>query len=165
MPASEPNWDPLFQTLCQQPFQIALVCTGGGAGAIAKCFRRSGASCNFVDAAIPYSRAASDEYLGAPTNDSRASKEFAQRLASAAFARAIRLSEVDAPVAVGIGLVAVLPTLPANDVEERIHVAMHRQGDQQVWSTELEKGTQTRESAEAIADEMLLRALEYLVKP
>ena len=163
MPAPDPNWNHLFQLLSQHPLQIAVVCTGGGAGAIAKCFRRSGASRNFVDASIPYSRAASAHYLDATPLGSYASSEFAGQLAAAAFQRATNLSEIEYGIAVGVGLAAALPTEPANDVEERIHVAIHCRAEQKGWSRFLEKATQTRESAEQIADQMIFDAIMHVV--
>jgi nicotinamide mononucleotide (NMN) deamidase PncC len=163
MPALDSSRDRLFEKLARQPIQIAMVCTGGGSGAIASCFRRAGASRNFVDAAIPYSRAASEAYLGVGPADSRASLEFAQQLAAAALARAVRFGENDSSAPVGIALVAALPTEPPSDVEERIHVALHRAGDQQCWSENLDKGMHSRESAEAIADQMVFQAIAYLV--
>ena len=150
----------LFDRFAGQTIQIALVCTGGGSGAIASCFRRSGASKNFVEGVIPYSRAASDEYLGREFNGSKSSKEFADQLAEVAFQRAERLSECESSDAVGIALVAALPTSETTDAIEQIHVALHRQDSQRCWSEVLEKGTHSRESAETIADQMVFRAIK-----
>ena len=163
MPSDRSNWEHLFARLTETPLQIALVCTGGGAGAVSRCFRRSGASRNFVDAAIPYSMRASAAYLGDAPAESRASAEFASQLASRAYSRATRLSDCDQGVPIGLALVAALPTVPVNQTEERIHVALHRQQDQQCWSERLRKGEHSRESAESIADEMLFGAIEYAV--
>ena len=163
MKASEPNWHQLFEELAQHPLQIALVCTGGGSGAIAKCFRRSGASRNFVDAAIPYSRAAAVDYAGQTSDGSHASADFSMLLAHAAYNRAAEFGGNGAKFAIGIALTAVMPTAPANDVEQRIHVAVYRQHDQQCWSEILETGSHTRESAEDIADSMMYRAIEYAI--
>lgn len=164
MSASDLKWQQLFAELVTKPVQIALVCTGGGSGAIAKCFRRVGASKNFVEAAIPYSRIASEAYLGSAPEGPYASKVFAQQLASAAFGRATSMSDIDSPVSVGIALVAALPSNRPDDVDQRIHVAICRQDEKKCWSETLAKGTQTRESAEAIADEMVFRAIEYVVR-
>ena len=159
--ASELDWARLFDRLAEQTIQIALVCTGGGSGAIARCFRRSGASKNFVEAVMPYSRAASDEYLGREFNGSKASKEFADQLAEVSYQRSGRLSECEPSDAVGIALVAALPTSETTDAIEQIHVALHRQEGQRCWSEVLEKGTHSRESAETIADQMVFRAIEF----
>ncbi len=160
MHASDLDWARLFDNLAEQPIQIALVCTGGGSGAIARCFRRSGASKNFVEGVIPYSRAASDEYLEREFNGSKASEEFVQQLAEVAYQRANRLSECEPSVVVGIALAAALPTSAETDTKEQIHVALHLQDGQRCWSEMLEKGTHSRESAEAVADQMIFRAIE-----
>ena len=163
MTTIETNWDQLLKDLAETSIQVAIVCTGGGSGAISRCFRRAGASRNFIEGVIPYSKAASEAYLGSAAVGSRASKAFAQQLASVAFDRAKQLSDTASPLAVGIALVAALPTVPASSVEERIQVAMHRKEDQECWSKTLEKGVHTRESAESVADEMIYRALLQLV--
>ncbi len=160
MNVSDLDWARLFDKLAEQPIQIALVCTGGGSGAIARCFRRSGASKNFVEGAIPYSRAASDEYLGREFHGSRASKEFADQLAEAAYERAARLSDIRSPVATGIALVAALPTLAATDIKHQIHVALHHHDGQRCWSHEFEKSSDSRESGEEVADEMVFQAIQ-----
>lgn len=164
MHPSDLDWARLFDTLRDQPLQIAIVCTGGGSGAIARCFRRSGASKNFVEGVIPYSRAASDEYLQRPFNESKASKAFAQQLAEVAYQRAKRLTDCEPSVFVGIALVAALPTREVTDVKEQIHVALHRQDRQRCWSHEFEQDTDTRESAEEVADGMVFHALQEVAR-
>ncbi len=164
MSIGDSNWDRLFRRLIDTPLQISIVCTGGGSGAMSRCFRRPRASRNFVDGVIPYSMNASEAYLGSPPSASRASPEFAQQLADVAYERAGRLSDRDSPLAIGIALVAVLPTVPVNTVEERIHVALHRQEDQQCWSEILQKSEHSREAAESIADEMIFRAIEFAIE-
>ena len=106
---------------------------------------------------------ASEAYLGSRPAESRASPEFAQQLASRAFERAGQLADHDQGVPIGIALVAVMPTVPANRVAERIHVALHRPEDRHCWTEVLRKGAHSRESAESIADEMIFRAIEFAV--
>jgi hypothetical protein len=163
MPNGESNWDTLFARLIGTRLQIAIVCTGGGSGAVSRCFRRPGASRNFIEAAVPYSMKASEAYLGRPPAESRASPEFAQQLALRAFERAGQLSDHDQGVPIGIALAAVMPTVPTNAVAERIHVALHRPEDRHGWSEVLQKGAHSRESAESVADEMIFRAIEFAV--
>ena len=163
MPNGQSNWETLFSRLIDTSSQIAIVCTGGGAGAVSRCFRRPGASRNFVDGAIPYSMKASTEYLGSQPVESRASPEFAQQLAARAFERAGQLCDHDQGVPIGIALVAAMPTIPANPVAERIHVALHCSKDRHCWSETLQKGAHSRESAESIADDLIFQAIEFAV--
>lgn len=159
------NWQSLLESLADSDHRISLVVTGGGSGAIGHCFRRAGASRNFVDAAIPYSRAAVAEYLGCPPDDSSASSAVARQLASAALQRAIRLDDAPASAvhAAGIALVAALPTTPPRRGQDRIHVVLQTAQQGVLWSLELAKGAHTREEAETIADEMVFRAISELI--
>lgn len=159
------DWEPLLEQLRGRPIQIAMVCTGGGAGAISRCFRRSGASTNFVEAIIPYSRAASAEYLGKPAPPSRASRQFAEQLAEVARTRAARLSDRAPELAVGLALVAALPTSDDRGVEQRIHVAINRTTHRQTWSEHWPAGEHNRQSAEDLADAMVFRAIASLLAP
>ena len=163
MSETNPSWDKLFESLVVTPFQVALVVTGGGTGAVERCFRRPGASGNFVEAVIPYSRAASQEYLGQPPAGPYASEEFARQLAELAFHRASRLSDREQSVPVGISLAAALPTNRADTTEQRIHVALHTVNQQRCWSESWSKGSHTRVSAEALADQMVYRAINALI--
>ncbi len=152
-----------MEALGRTKIQIAIVCTGGGSGAIARCFRRAGASRHFVDAAIPYSRAAAFEYLGTKPAGPAASSTFASQLASVALQRAVRFSDRDQVDAVGLALVAALPTEPIRDDQQQIHVAVHSKQDHRCWSRTWKQGEHTRASAESVADEMIYRALAELV--
>ena len=170
MSTPESNWDRLFEGLQNSRQRIAIVVTGGGAGALARCFRREGASKNFVEAVIPYSHAALIEYLGSPPSDSSASPAVAKQLAAVALRRAAGMGDADhqnenhVREAAGIALSAALPTTPRRRGTDRIHVVLrtHRRGV--LWSLELTKDAQTRERAETIADEMVYRALTELTE-
>lgn len=155
------NWDELFETLCASRKIVSLVVTGGGAGAITRCFRRAGASKNFVEAVIPYSRAAVADYLGCQIADASASGAVARQLANVAFKRACRLSDniTDLHQIAGIALTAALPTKPGRRGPDRIHVALRTLERHVLWSLELAKNSHTRESAESVADEMVYTAL------
>jgi hypothetical protein len=167
MTSTRLNWNGLLSSLADTRIQIAMVCTGGGTGAIAGCFCRCGASRNFVEAAVPYSRAASAAYAADGGDHgpviSHASLEFTQQLAAIAFARAGRLSDLTQPIPVGIALTAALPTQPPTDIEARIHVAVHRCEGQQQWSKMLDKGEHSRQAAESIADQMIFQAIKSIV--
>lgn len=185
----------LFDRLSQTQAQIALVVSGGGSGAVAACFRRSGASKNFVEAAIPYSRKAMFDYLGCQPIGPSASRETAQQLARSAHRRALASSipntivndyEVQNTVrqstgsasnekqdladrAVGLALVAALPTVPPRDHVHQAHVAIHCQVLSRAWSQTLDLANLTardpdlRSQAESIADQMIYRALGEII--
>jgi hypothetical protein len=162
------NWQSLLQTLAGADKRISLVVTGGGSGAVTHCLRRAGASRNFVDAVIPYSRAAVTDYLGCPPVDSSASSAVAKQLAAVALRHATELDDGsdaqrrDAVESAGIALVAALPTTPPRRGQDRIHVALQTAQRGVLWSLELPKDAHTRETAETVADEMVFLALAEL---
>ena len=65
-----------------------MVLTGGGSGVISRCLRRPGASLNFVEAVMPYSRQATQQYLGVEPSEGYASAQTAKALAQTAQRRA-----------------------------------------------------------------------------
>lgn len=164
MAPTERDWEQLFDELAEQPLQLALVCTGGGSGAVSRCFRRAGASKNFVEATIPYSRQASAAYLGRTPPASRASVAFAEALAEVAKGRASQWSDRQPAIAAGVALTAALPTAGAAGDQLRIHVAVHSPDFQQSWSTTWNGHPHTRESAEDLADAMVYQALRSLLQ-
>ena len=156
-----PDWDRVLNNLTQSnSFQISLVATGGASGALARCFRRAGASRAFVEAAIPYSRPALAAYLASAPMGSDASSERAEQLAHTAQSRAQSFAQLEPPYeTVGIALVAALPTNIPRRGQDRIHVALRSPSRKILWSRELMKGAFDRESSETIADAMLFLAL------
>ena len=163
MSTAEFDWEELFESLTQSPLQIALVVTGGGSGAVARCFRRAGASSVFVEAVIPYSRLSMANYLNVQPRGSSASAERAHQLAATALARAGALTDRDMPYeTAGLALVAALPTINPRKGRDRIHVSLHTQQERQLWSAELPKDAFDRDAAEAITEEMIFIALSGL---
>ncbi|MFK8112265.1 MAG: hypothetical protein AB8B91_08680 [Rubripirellula sp.] len=152
-------WDQLFARLRVTPFQIAIVMSGGGSGALAECFRRSGASANFVEAVIPYSQRAMSEYLSQTPLGSAASLETAKQLAEVAHQRAQRLGEPNSQHCVGLALVAALPTSRPRRGDDRIHVAAKQTDSGVSRSIQLAKNEFSRESAEEVADQLIYLAL------
>lgn len=167
---TERAWQNVLERLRGTERSIAIVVTGGGAGVLGHCFRREGASQNFMDAAIPYSRAALKHYLGEPPCDASVSPAVAKQLARAAWNRARQLqdkkvepdSESD-DAAVGIAMTAALPTTPPRGEDHRIHVALHTSTRGVCWSVVLSGDQWTRPAAESITDAIVLTALADLV--
>jgi hypothetical protein len=168
----EARWNRLLDDLRRSPMGVALVAAGGGSGAIGRCFRRPGASETFVEAAIPYSRASMRDYLGEAVAGPSASAETACQLAARACRRAGRLDDHlptggEPPrgdrLAVGISLVAALPTLGPGPGRYSIHAAVQTPTAASRWSLSLEGGRWTRSEAETVADELIFRALASLV--
>ena len=125
--------------------QVALVLTGGGTRIIGQCFARPGASACWIEAVVPYSRAALAAYLErylestemvskSPPEVSRGNRrdssgesfprravcaETARLMASTAHARCVALSDVgDARHSLGVAVTCRLPTWNRNDRHE-----------------------------------------------
>ena len=160
---TEGRWDRLLEQLSISEMQIALVVTGGGIGTISHCLRRPGASLNFVEAVVPYSRLATQRYLGFEPTEGYASQHTATALAQVAHSRATSLSEKDRRF-FGIALTATLPTKPdgaeANSVQNCcVHVASHNAQSRRGWSLQFTGEQSDRDIAESIAEQMFLIAL------
>lgn len=157
-------WASVLEKLCTSRIQISMVLTGGGTGAISRCLRRPGASLNFVEAVVPYSRQATQEYLGFEPSEGYASAHTAKALAQAAQRRAASLG--DNPThAFGIALTATLPTTPTPNAASlhhncRIHVASNGMKNCRGWSLVFSGLPGEREVSEAIAEQMFLIAIQ-----
>lgn len=160
-------WTYILEDLCLSKMQIAMVVTGGGTGAISRCLRRSGASLNFVEAVVPYSHMATQNYLGFEPIEGYASQQTAKALAQTAHRRAASLSNTPQQ-SFGIALTAALPTKPANSDARltqncRIHVASQSEDLCRGWSLHFAAQPSDRDVSEAIAEQMFLIALQNLL--
>ena len=156
------DWGFALKRLGDLNVRISLVATGGGSGAIAKCFCRAGASKYFVEATVPYSRRSAREFMGRKLDSPSVSEETAIALAAMANQRAGRLADDQKGVPVGIALTAALPTDPPRDHPLAIYVALVSEQKSQTWQVLLATGDFDRRNAEQIADAMILKALNAL---
>ena len=150
------------RSFVNKKLQIALVISGGGTGVIATCLRRPGASRQFVEAVVPYSRRSMSDYLDRAPDGASASIETACQMAKRAFERACDLSDLSDSDPVGVAMTCALPTIPARDQVNQIHVAIHGNELAKQWSRILGPEIETRDQAESIAEEMSMQALAFL---
>ncbi|MDG2221037.1 MAG: CinA family protein [Rubripirellula sp.] len=156
------DWVPALKRLGDLNVRISLVATGGGSGAIAKCFCRAGASKCFVEATVPYSRGAARNFLGRTLDSPSVSEETAIELAAMAHQRAGQLADDQSGVPVGIALTAALPTDPPRDHRSAIYVALVSERKSETWQISLATNDFDRRTAEQVADAMILQALNTL---
>ena len=152
----------VLAAVAETSYQIAMVFTGGGTGMIGHCFARPGASKNFLEGTVPYARDSVADYLGTNQEVSAASAAAAEQLAARAFERASRFAGHETQP-VGLALVAALPTAPPRRGQDRVHVTLHTEKVCRTWSIELPAGQHTRESAESVAEELVLLAFSRLI--
>jgi len=136
-----------------RPLVVAV--TGGGSGAISALLTVPGASATVLEAVVPYSSRALEEWLGGKP-DSYCSERTARAMAMAAFERARALSTADPHTLLGIGATASLASNRPKRGAHRIHVAWQSADTTAVASVEFEKDARSREQEEAAATVIVL---------
>jgi hypothetical protein len=149
--------------------QMVLVVTGGGSRAISDLLGIPGGSRTILEAIVPYSAAALIDFLhGQPEHF--CSAPGARSMAMAAFERARYLQSVerrradasgtteDSPV-FGIACTASLVSDRPKRGAHRIHVACQSATTTTTQSVELIKGQRTRAEEEAVAADLVLKAI------
>src|SRR5262245_20061562 len=132
MPSAKPTEsDALVAAIHASGQAMALATTGGGSLAISSLLTVPGASRSVVEAVVPYSSAALDDYLGV-TPERYCESRTARAMAMAAYERARRLSpvanesakkSVDLPPFLGVGCTASLVSNLPKRGAHRAHVA------------------------------------------
>jgi hypothetical protein len=134
--------------------------TGSGIQAISDLFSEPGASRTILDAQVPYSRLALEEFVGAPT-DQHVSTEEAKLMAKAALKRAQHLAqgdEGDEPL-FGVGCTAAVATDRVRRGEDRAHIAWTtgtHSGGASVW---FDKQVRTRADEDEVVSAILLNSI------
>ena len=134
----------LIQRIHASPVQAVFVVAGGGASALAALLGEPGASRTVLDARIPYSGAAMDEFLGSHV-ESAANEATARALAMAAFQRARALA--DGPALAGIAATAALATDRSRRGTDRIHLAYQTATTTAAGTVTFERGTRSVQEA------------------
>ena len=139
------------------PNQAVLAVAGAGSKALAWLLGRPGASRTVLEALVPYGPKSMLDFLGFEPEQA-VSRETARRMAKAAYQRAQRLSEPDAPL-VGLACTAALATDRTRRGQNRCHVAAWDDAGWIAYDLPLQKGRRDREAEEDIASRLVLRAL------
>ncbi len=137
---------------CMAVFAVA----GAGTQAIAWLLSVAGASRSVLELGVPYSAPALAELVGyAP--EQAVSRQTALDMARAAYRRALRLRDNDAPVA-GVACTATIATDRPKRGEHRCHVAYWTGSGSAVFSLHFEKGLRDRTGEDAVASRLVLNA-------
>jgi len=160
---NESDWQTLFVRLGATQVQLSIVVTGGGSGVIQRCFRRPGASRNFVEANVPYSRPALAAFLGEAPIDGSVSQTTVIHMAEVARRRAERLGDRETPIAAGLAITAALPTEPPSEFASRVYIAIDSCGIRRQWLETFDK-TMDRLAAEARVEALTLKAVWSIVE-
>ena len=157
MAANEIEPVELVRLVHAAPTRVCAVVTGGGVLSLAWLFGEPGASRTFLDAQIPYSMRALDEYVDVDAEQHVSPLE-ASRMATAALARGRHLAESIECLA-GVSCTATIATDRPKKGEHRCATAWARDGDSAVYSLTLEKGARDRAAEEEVVSRLFLNTL------
>ena len=141
--------------------RACLVVTGGGVSAVNALFAVPGASLTVIDAQVPYSRTALDDYLGERAERHVSSHE-ALMMARKAYARAKMLdAERDPPAGtlLGVSCTAAIATDRLRRGENRCHVATFNGSNAMSYSITMHKGARDRAEEETVCASLILNAM------
>lgn len=147
----------LIQAIHDCPTKVMVVTAGAGTQMLSDLLGVAGASRTLLEALIPYSAAAFDEFLDEAPQQYVAPKT-ARLLAGRALTRA-RWLRVDAEPVVGLACTATVITDRPKMGEHRAHVAVWTPGRQTWYGLHLQKGARDRPGEEAVVSRLMLHAL------
>jgi hypothetical protein len=148
----------LIETIHNQPVQLMLVTAGAGTQALSWLLSVAGASRTLLEALVPYSAAAFDDFLGRKPSQYVA-QETAGYLAGRAFTRARQLSS--SANLVGLACTATIITDRPKRGEHRAYLASWRADRVCRYRLHLKKGARTRDAEEELVSRMILNALAH----
>ena len=161
----EPGWTNLIAAIHQSGAKIVIAITGGGSSAIGDLLKVPGGSNSILEAVVPYSQTALEEFLGGPP-DQFCSEPTARAMAMAAWMRARKLGpEADPYMLIGVGATASLASGTPKRGDHRIHVAVQTAELTGSYSLTLNKDARSRSEEEQLAAKLLIAALADICLP
>lgn len=149
----------LVQAVHNTPFRTMMVAAGAGTQALSDLLGVAGASRTLLEAIVPYSTPAFDEFLG-QTPDQYVSPAAVRLLAGRAFTRARWLeAEYDHNPVVGLACTATIITDRPKRGKHRAYIATW-QKERLVWyALHLQKGARDRAGEENLVSRVMLNSL------
>jgi nicotinamide mononucleotide (NMN) deamidase PncC len=159
---NSPSSTALIEAIHAAPTLVVIAATGGGSQAIARLLEVGGASRTVLEAIVPYSAAALDDWLHARP-EHYCSPQTARAMAMAAFERARRLiadegAASDRTDLAGIACTASLASDRPKRGAHRAHIAVQTARFTATWSVQLVSGRRTRAEEERVVAELVLAA-------
>ena len=152
-------WTELVANVHSSGCQAVIAVTGGGSKAISQLLEIPGGSRTVLEAVVPYSQAALEDWLGGPV-DQACSEPTARAMAMAAWMRARKLApEADPHQLIGIGATASLASDRPKRGGHRVHVAVQTATATSSFSLPLTKGARDRKKEEWLAAKLVLTVL------
>lgn len=153
-----PDVRDLVQAIHAAPGKMCIAVTGAGTQALAWLFAEPGTSRTVLDARIPYSSAALNDFTGKVAEQHVSANE-AMLMADRALADAKRLGEEGVLLA-GVGCTAAIATDRNRRGQNRCHVAfVSSDGRSSVISLVMNKGERSRAAEEEVTSRIVLNAV------
>lgn len=147
----------LVQAIHDAPEHIVLVAAGAGTEALSNLLGVAGATRTLLEALVPYSKAAFDEFLGQPPAK-YVTERTARLLAGRAFTRARWLDAATNPV-IGLACTATIVTDRPKRGEHRAYIATWQPDRLVEYGVHLNKGYRDRAGEENLVSRVILNAL------
>lgn len=147
----------LIQSVHDSPYRAIFASAGAGSQAMADLLAVAGASRTLLEALVPYSSAAFNDFLG-HTPEQYVAESTARLMAGRAVARAHHLRSEPWPL-LGLACTATIATDRAKKGDQRAHIAAWT-GTQLIRQTIiLDKGARDREAEEDVVSRLILNVL------
>jgi Cytidylyltransferase-like len=153
----EQNIKQLIQAIHDAPERIVMVAAGAGTEALSNLLGVAGATRTLLEALVPYSTAAFDDFLGR-TPAKYVTERTARLLAGRAFTRARWLDAAQNPV-LGLACTATIVTDRPKRGEHRAYIATWQPDRLVEYGIHLNKGLRDRAGEENLVSSVLLNAL------
>jgi len=147
----------VIQAIHDCPDQLVLTLAGAGHSALGDLLNVAGASRTLLEALVPYSNAAFDDFL-AYTPEQYVAPTTARLMAGRAYTRARILTHSTAPV-IGVGCTATIVTDRPKRGEHRAHIALRQHHQLTEYYLQLEKGKRDRQGEEAVVGGIIINAI------
>ena len=152
-------WIQLVEAIHTRETKLVAAVTGGGSKAISQLLDVAGASRTILEAVVPYSSAALEQWLGGAP-DRYCSEPTARSMAMAAWMRARQLAtEEPAEFLLGVGATASLASDRPKRGPHRVHVAVQTAALTASYSLQMSKGSRDRKKEQWLAAKLILFAV------
>ncbi|MFP6765037.1 MAG: hypothetical protein VB858_15525, partial [Planctomycetaceae bacterium] len=154
------TWQNLIQRLHKGPHRLVIAVTGGGSLAVSDLLTRPGASSTVLEAIVPYSSRALDDWLGGAP-DRYCARETALAMSATAWWRAGQLSSAEDAVfpLLGVSCTAALASDRPRRGPHRCWVAVESDQQSTLHTLSLVKGGRERSGEEALVRSLILQAI------
>lgn len=149
----------IIQAIHDSTTMAMLVMAGAGTQMLSDLLGVAGASRTILEALVPYSAPAFDDFLGF-TPEQYVAPKTARLLAGRALTRARWLRQDEGPV-VGLACTATIVTDRPKQGEHRAHIALWQPERMVSYALHLQKGARSRQEEEGLVSALMLQALTH----